>query len=102
MSAHRIMGLPQLGSAHSMDAAIDEGSVGGDAMAQANAALTKRESEVLRLLARGRSYSQIAAQLGVSVNTVATHIKKMYLKLDVHTAAAAVMRAVELRLLGKG
>jgi DNA-binding CsgD family transcriptional regulator len=64
--------------------------------------LTPRESEVLRLLARGRSYGQIALQLGVSINTVATHIKKLYLKLDVHTAAAAVMRAIELRLLNVG
>ena len=63
-------------------------------------ALTKREMEVLRLLARGRSYAKIAAQLGVTVNTVGTHIKKLYVKLDVHTAAAAVMRAVELHLLG--
>jgi DNA-binding CsgD family transcriptional regulator len=102
MSSHRIMGLPQFGFANSMDAAVDEGSTMGDAMAQVNGALTKRESEVLRLLARGRSYGEIAVQLGVSVNTVATHIKKLYLKLDVHTAAAAVMRGVELRLLGRG
>ena len=102
MSAHRIMGLPQLDSANSMTAAIDEGSVGGDEMAQRSNVLTRRESEVLRLLARGRSSGEIAALLGVSINTVATHIKKMYLKLDVHTAAAAVMRAVELRLLGRG
>jgi DNA-binding CsgD family transcriptional regulator len=61
--------------------------------------LTRRETEVLQLLARGCSYGEIAKRLGLSVNTVATHIKKLYLKLDVHTAAAAVMRAVELRLL---
>jgi DNA-binding CsgD family transcriptional regulator len=56
--------------------------------------------EVLRLLARGCSYAAISSQLGVSVNTVGTHIKKLYAKLDVHTAAEAVMRAVELQLLG--
>jgi len=102
MSSHRIMGLPQFGFANSMDSAVDEGSTMGDAMAHGNTVLTRRESEVLRLLARGRSYGEIAAQLGVSINTVATHIKKLYLKLDVHTAAAAVMRGVELRLLGRG
>ena len=63
-------------------------------------ALTEREIEVLRLLARGRSYGAIASQLGVSINTVGTHVKKLYAKLDVHTAAEAVMRGVELRLLG--
>ncbi len=61
--------------------------------------LTGREAEVLRLIARGRSYSQAAAQLGMSANTVATHVKHAYRKLDVHTAASAVMRAIELRLL---
>jgi DNA-binding CsgD family transcriptional regulator len=62
-------------------------------------ALTQRETQVLQLLARGCSYGETARQLGVSVNTVSTHIKKLYLKLGVHTAAAAVMRAIELRLL---
>ena len=61
--------------------------------------LTGREAEVLRLIARGRSYSQVAAQLGMSAHTVATHVKNAYRKLEVHTAASAVMRAIELRLL---
>lgn len=61
--------------------------------------LTSREADVLRLIAHGRTYSQIAAELGMSVNTVGTHIKHAYRKLDVHSAAAAVMRAVQLRLL---
>jgi DNA-binding NarL/FixJ family response regulator len=64
--------------------------------------LTRRETEVLQLLARGCSYVEIAKRLGLSSNTVATHIKKLYLKLEVHTAAAAVMRAIELRLLNAG
>lgn len=85
-----------------MGTAVDEGSIRGDEMAQATAALTQRELEVLRLLARGRSYGEIAEQLGVSINTVATHIKKLYLKLNVHTAASAVMRGVDLRLIGRG
>jgi len=64
--------------------------------------LTRRETEVLELLARGCSYGEIAKCLGVSINTVSTHIKKLYLKLGVHTAAAAVMQAIELRLLTHG
>ena len=68
-------------------------------MNQAAVALTQRETEVLQLLARGCSYGEIAKQLGVSINTVSTHIKKLYLKLGVHTAASAVMQAIELRLL---
>jgi len=63
--------------------------------------LTPREVEVLRHLSRGLSYAQVAITLGVSPNTVTSHIKNAYRKLDVHTAAAAVMRAVELQLLGQ-
>ena len=63
--------------------------------------LTPREIEVLHHLARGLSYAEVGTALGVSVNTVTSHVKNSYRKLDVHTAAAAVMRAVELRLLGQ-
>lgn len=59
--------------------------------------LTGREAEVLRLIARGCTYVQVAAALSISANTVGTHIKNTYRKLEVHSAAA-VMRAVELRI----
>lgn len=62
--------------------------------------LTARESQVLHLLAFGCTYSQAAERLGVSSHTVTSHIKNLYRKLGVHSAAAAVMRAVQLRLLG--
>jgi len=62
-------------------------------------ALTPRELDVLRLLASGSSYWQIAERLGVSPNTVVSHIKNAYRKLEVHTAAAAVMRAIKLGLV---
>jgi DNA-binding NarL/FixJ family response regulator len=61
--------------------------------------LTSREADVVHLLAHGCSYDEIATRLGISVNTVTSHIKNSYRKLDVHCAAAAVMRAIELRLL---
>ena len=64
-----------------------------------SAALTKRECDVVQLLARGCSYSQIGDRLGISIHTVTSHVKNMYRKLDVHSSAAAVMRAVQLRLL---
>jgi DNA-binding CsgD family transcriptional regulator len=60
--------------------------------------LTGREAEVLRLIARGCTYVQAAVALGISAHTVGSHIKNAYRKLDVHSAAAAVMRAVELRI----
>ena len=61
--------------------------------------LTSREGAVLELLAHGCSYSEIAQRLGISVHTVTSHIKNCYRKLEVHCAAAAVRRALELRLL---
>jgi DNA-binding CsgD family transcriptional regulator len=64
-----------------------------------NVRLTAREAEVLRLLARGLTYAQAARVLGMSVHTAATHVKNAYRKLDVHTAAAAVMQAVRLGLI---
>lgn len=61
--------------------------------------LTKRELDVLRLVAQGCTYSQAAKRLGVSKNTVGSHIKNAYRKLGVRSAGAAVMRALERRLL---
>jgi DNA-binding CsgD family transcriptional regulator len=58
--------------------------------------LTPRELDVLRLLGGGCSYCQVAARLGISPHTVVSHIKNAYRKLEVHTSAAAVMRAVQL------
>ncbi len=63
--------------------------------------LTARETDVLRLLALGHSYTQVGDALGVSLHTVTTHIKNVYRKLDVHSARAAVWRALELELLGE-
>jgi DNA-binding CsgD family transcriptional regulator len=59
--------------------------------------LTGREAEVVRLIARGCTYARIAGLLGVSEHTVASHIKNAYRKLEVHSAGAAVMRAIELQ-----
>jgi len=62
--------------------------------------LTLREADVVRLLASGCTYAEIAERLGISAHTVASHIKNVYRKLDVHCAAAAVMRALELQVIG--
>lgn len=67
----------------------------------ADVSLTRREADVLGALARGRSYVQVADELGVSLNTVASHVKNLYRKLGVHSARAAVWRAFELRLLAR-
>ena len=61
--------------------------------------LTTREIDVLRLLSRGLRYAEIALHLGITRNTTAGHLKNAYRKLEVRSGPAAVMRAVELRLL---
>jgi LuxR family maltose regulon positive regulatory protein len=61
--------------------------------------LSDRELEVLRLLATPLSGPEIARQLFVSINTLRTHTKRIFTKLDVNTRAAAVSRAADLGLL---
>jgi LuxR family maltose regulon positive regulatory protein len=61
--------------------------------------LSEREHEVLRLLRTALSAPEIAAQLYISVNTVRSHVKRIYGKLDVHSRMEAIQRAEELGLL---
>jgi DNA-binding CsgD family transcriptional regulator len=56
--------------------------------------LTPRETEVLRLLARGRSSSQISAELSLSVRTVGRHITNIYAKIGARTRADATAYAI--------
>lgn len=60
--------------------------------------LSERELDVLRLLRSELSGPEIAAELVVSLNTVRTHTKNIYLKLGVNSRRAAVRRADELGL----
>jgi len=61
--------------------------------------LSERELEVLRMLATELSGPEIARRLFVSVNTLRTHTKHIFTKLDVTTRRAAVGRATDLGLL---
>ena len=56
--------------------------------------LTARESEILSSLSRGNSYKLIAAEFSISIDTVRTHIKKIYEKLQVHSQTEAVSKAI--------
>jgi DNA-binding NarL/FixJ family response regulator len=56
--------------------------------------LTNRETEVLISIAKGYSYIQIAADLGISPNTVPSHIKAIYRKLRVENRSSAVYAAL--------
>lgn len=64
-----------------------------------NGQLTARETQVLWWLAQGCTYERIGDRLGMSLHTVTTHVKNIYRKLEVHCAAAAVRRGVELQLI---
>jgi DNA-binding NarL/FixJ family response regulator len=58
-----------------------------------------RETEVLGLLAAGKSYSKIADELHIGKETVKSHIKNIYSKLHVNSKAEAIARARKDRLL---
>jgi DNA-binding NarL/FixJ family response regulator len=61
--------------------------------------LTPHELRLLKLLVEGHSYKTAAVELGVTMNTVAFHIKNVYGKLQVHSKSEAVTRALRERLL---
>ncbi|MDN6792237.1 response regulator transcription factor, partial [Acidipropionibacterium jensenii] len=62
--------------------------------------LTRAETQVLRLLARGCTVAQVSAETFTSVNTVKTHVRSIYRKLGVNKRTEALWRADELGLLG--
>ncbi|MGI1671533.1 MAG: response regulator transcription factor [Neptuniibacter sp.] len=65
----------------------------------AEEALTKREKDVLKLLAEGNSNKEIARGLDISVRTVETHRQNIKAKLDIHTAAGLARYAIEHNLI---
>jgi DNA-binding NarL/FixJ family response regulator len=65
----------------------------------ASSLLTDREEQVLRLLARGYTYSELAKEMGVTINTIQTHIRGLYAKLEVHSKSEAIFEAKQLGLL---
>ncbi|MCE2744550.1 MAG: response regulator transcription factor [Burkholderiales bacterium] len=61
--------------------------------------ITDRELTVIQQVARGFTAQEIAAQMGISTHTVATHVKRIYKKLHVHSRSEAVYEANLLGLL---
>jgi len=66
----------------------------GDSTSSAYSILTAREREVLQLMAEGKSTSQIADSLCISVKTVEAHRKQLMNKLDIHSVAELTKYAI--------
>ena len=65
----------------------------------AESPLTERETELLRLTAKGLSFDTISELMGISPHTVVAHVRKIYRKLAVHSRGEAVYEATQLGLL---
>jgi DNA-binding NarL/FixJ family response regulator len=63
------------------------------------ALISKREEEVLRLIATGASISEVGRRLYISAKTVKNHLSSIYQKLDCHDRAQAVLKAVRMGLI---
>lgn len=66
---------------------------------QAELNLSDRELEILSMLVKGLSYKMIAGQAGISWHTANGHFKKIYEKLHVHSAAEAIKKAIDNKLV---
>jgi len=67
-------------------------------VATENERLTERETEVLSLVAKGFSRTEVANYLGISANTAASHVKAIYRKLNVSSRAEAAIQAQKMGL----
>ncbi len=76
-------------------AAVREGGPSADDL------ITKRQREILNLLARGHSYEDIGLALDLSINTVRSHVRAIYERLGASTKVEAVIAALELRLIDR-
>ena len=64
-----------------------------------NSPLTKRETEILSLIAEGKTYTQISEELFISKETSKTHIKNIYSKLQVKSKSEAIAKANSDKLI---
>lgn len=89
----------QLLKRYHSDVKSEHKKIAADADDKKKSQLTERETEVLRCMAKGYTYSEAAEILSVSSHTVASHIKKIYRKLEVNSRSEAVYEAVQLGLV---
>jgi LuxR family transcriptional regulator, maltose regulon positive regulatory protein len=108
-SAELLKALPRHKTAHAALLAefldVLHGStraVKGQSASPQTAELTPSELRVLRYLPTNLSRTEIAGELCISLNTVNTHVRRIYAKLQARDRSSAVQRARELRLLSAG
>ena len=65
----------------------------------ADTAITRREAEVLQLIARGAATTEVADQLFISVKTVKNHLASVYQKLESRDRTQAILQAVRLGII---
>ena len=70
-----------------------------DVPADPGVELSERETEILTLVAKGFSFSDICQLLAITSNTVKTHVNRIYRKLAVHSRGQAVYEATRLGLI---
>ncbi len=73
-----VQGLHENASKHSSTGELDQ--------------LTERENELLSMMARGKRYKEVADGMGISMDTVRSHIRRIYRKLHVHSRTEAVVK----------
>ncbi|HXV74780.1 MAG TPA: response regulator transcription factor [Candidatus Polarisedimenticolaceae bacterium] len=78
---------------------VRSGPVARSGVEPARLELTEREQQVLRCLVDGCKYQAAAERLGVSIETVRTHVRGVYAKLQVHSVASAVREAIRRGLV---
>ncbi|PST85078.1 DNA-binding response regulator [Pedobacter yulinensis] len=64
-----------------------------------NSPLTRRETEILELIAAGQTKSQVAQALFIDTETVRSHVKNIYIKLDVNSKSDAIRTARDKRFI---
>jgi LuxR family maltose regulon positive regulatory protein len=99
-STPRDRGLPPfVGSLPSQRDARYAGEGAAQPSSRVSDPLTARERDVLAMISQGCSNKRIARTLDISPETVKSHVKHIFLKLEVGTRTEAVFRAVSLELL---
>ena len=95
LAASMLSEVQRLGSASGGAAGSGAGASGADA----EPLITKREEEVLQLIADGLSTPEVASKLYISVKTVKNHLASIYQKLDSRDRTQAVLRAVRMGIV---